>query len=359
MKGIIPIGGRGTRMRPITYSQNKHFIPVGNKRLIEYPIESMVGAGITDIAITYNPGQLPFAEDVLGDGSGWGARFTYILQPEPLGLANIYQVCEEWTKGDSFVLHLGDNIFTEGIRKAIVYFEKEQPNGLVMMVHHPENVRLGVPYFDEHGRLIKYVEKPTHPPHDFAIPGLYLMDSNGFNPFKGEDAMQPSGRGEYEIPDAYQWLIDHGYRVDVIEYEGKWLDPGKFNDWLETNQYLLDTQTTATISGVLDSTVSVQGRVTVGKNCIITNTVIRGPVNIGNNVIIENSFIGPYTSIYHGCTVKGCRIDNSVLMEQVVIEDVKKHIDSSVIGPFSHITSHKSSHEPIEMFLGEMTELSL
>lgn len=180
MKGIIPTGGRGTRMRPITFSSNKHFIPVANKPLILYPIETVANTGIKEIAITYNPGGLEEAKNLLGDGSQWGITITYVLQEKPAGLANIVEVCEEFVKGDSFVLHLGDNIFVEGINDAFEYFEKNKPNGLVTMLHHPDNRRLGVPYFDENGRLLKYVEKPENPLHDFAIPGLYFADSNFF-----------------------------------------------------------------------------------------------------------------------------------------------------------------------------------
>jgi len=204
-------------MRPLTFSSNKHFIPVANKPLILYPIETVAAAGIKDFGITYNPGGLEEAQSLLGNGSQWGINITYILQEKPAGLANIVQVCEEFLAGDSFVFHLGDNIFMDGIKEAVDHFQKEKPNGLVTMMHHRENKRMGVPYFDENGRLIKYVEKPENPPHDFAVPGLYFADSNFFKCFHSVDSIQPSARGEYEIPAAFQWLIDHGFRVDVIE----------------------------------------------------------------------------------------------------------------------------------------------
>ena len=234
MKAIIRIGGGGKRRGPVTFTANKHFIPVGNKPLIFYPIETIKKAGIVDIAITYNPGQLVFAKKILGSGRAWGVKFTYIEQPEPIGLANVVAVCEEWIGDEPFVYHLGDNIFVDGIIESKEYFEKEKPDGLVVMVHHSENTRLGVPYFDKNNRLIKYIEKPKNPPHDFAIPGLYFGNKNFFKAFHGKDRIKPSDRGEYEIPTAYQWLIDHKYRGDVIEYIGKWLDPGKFGDRLES-----------------------------------------------------------------------------------------------------------------------------
>ncbi len=241
MKAVIPTGGRGTRMRPITFSANKHFIPVANKPLIFYPIKTVADAGIKDILITYNPNTLDYVKDYLGDGSRWGLKFTYVLQKEPNGLANVFQVCEEALNGEPFLMHNGDNIFTEGIKDIVEYFLKKKPNGLVTMVHHKDNRRLGVPYFDKNNRLVKYVEKPENPPHDFAIPGLYFFDHTVFKCFKGKDKIVPSARGELEISSPYQWLIDHNYKVDVVEYKGKWLDPGKFDDWLESNQYILQT----------------------------------------------------------------------------------------------------------------------
>lgn len=347
-------------MRPVTFTANKHFIPVANKLLIEYPIETVAAAGIGEVAITYNPGQLEYAKEVLGDGSRWGVKLTYILQPEPKGLANIFQVCEDWVGNDQFVSHMGDNIFTEGIKDLVDYFVKGKPSGgMVTMVQHEENWRLGVPYFDKQNRLVKYVEKPKNPPHKFAVPGLYFMNKNAFKMFKGKDKLKPSARGEFEQPDAYQWLIDHGYKVVVKEYKGKWLDPGKFNDWLETNQYLLDRYAKLNFrkSSILDT--KIEGRVEIGQKCKVKNSVIRGPVRIGDNVLIADSFVGPYTSIYHGGEIINCRIENSVLMGNVKLKNIVKPIDTSLIGPDSEVRGNNNGHASLELFLGEMSKISL
>lgn len=358
MKAIIPTGGRGTRMQPLTFSANKHFIPIANKPLIFYPVETVASAGVKEIGITYNPGGLENAQSVLGDGSRWGIKFTYILQEKPAGLANIVQVCEEFINGDSFVFHLGDNIFVEGINEAMDYFMKNKPNGLVTMVHHPENKRMGVPYFDDSGRLLKYIEKPEKPPHDFAIPGVYFADANFFKCFK-EDPIQPSERGEYEIPSAFQWMIDHGYRVDVVEYKGKWLDPGKFNDWIEANQYLLDRKLEDKIESNLDESVIIENRVSIGKDCNISSSSIRGPVAIGDNVIIKDSYIGPYTSISGNCIVEGSHIENSVIMTGVKVVDVKRPVDKSLIGPGSEITNGHGPTESMSLFIGEKSQVQI
>ena len=359
MKAIIPTGGRGTRLQPFTFSANKHFIPVANKPLIFYPIETVAQTDIKEVAITYNPGFEDIVKSFLGDGSKWGLKFSYILQPKPLGLANIFEECEEWLGGSDFLLHLGDNIFVDGIVDLVKHFTSERPNGLVTMIEHPENFRLGVPYFDKKGRLKKYVEKPKNPPHKMAIPGLYFFDRHIFKCFRGKNKIKPSDRGEFEIASAYQWLLDNGYEVEVKKYDGKWLDPGKTGDWLDANNYLLDRFIKNDDGKKMGKSVKIQGRVQIGKNCKIKNTTIRGPVSIGDSVTIKDSFIGPYTSIYDNCKVENCRINNSILMNDVYLRDVNKLIDSSIIGPWSEINSNPKSGDQVEMYLGAKSTLTL
>ena len=356
MKAIIPTGGRGTRMRPLTFSANKHFIPIANKPLIFYPIETIANSGIKEIAITYNADGLEEAQKVLGDGSRWGVKFTYVLQEEPLGLANIFQVCEEFVGGDCFVLHLGDNIFVDGIKEFVAHFEKTQPDGLVAMVHHQENTRLGVPYFDKDGRLIKYVEKPENPPHDFAIPGLYFFSANVFDCFKGEKAIKPSERGEYEISAPYQWLIDKGRRVDVLEYKGVWLDPGKFDDWIAANRFILDEKLQEKRESEIVPGVSINGKVTIGKNCKIENSQINGPVVLGDEVVVENAKINPYASISDKCVIRNCEVGDSVILSGVRIEDIKRPIGASLIGKDTEIVSNGTM---MKFFIGELCKVEI
>lgn len=358
MKAIIPTGGRGTRMRPLTFSTNKHFIPVANKPLIFYPIETVADAGIKEIGITYNPGFLEEVKEILGDGSRWGLKFTYVLQEEPKGLANIFQVCEQFVSGEPFVLHLGDNIFVDGIKDFVGHFEKEKPDGLVAMVHHEENTRLGVPFFDDQGRLVKYVEKPENPPHDFAIPGLYFFSSLVFDCFRGEDAIKPSERGEYEISAPFQWLIDQGKRVDVLEYKGTWLDPGKFDDWLLANKFILDNKLEEKRESEADHSSQVSGKVSIGKNCKIINSTLEGPIILGDNVHIIDSIIRPHAAIGNGCVVEGSEIGNSVLMENVHIWGVKRVITESLVGTDSEIKSDGPT-VPVKFFIGELCQVEI
>ncbi len=360
MKAIIPTGGRGTRMRPLTFSTNKHFIPVANKPLIFYPVETIADVGIKEIGITYNPGYLEEVKSMLGNGSRWGLKFTYVLQEDPKGLANIFQVAEEYLNGESFVMHLGDNIFVDGIRDLVAHFEKSKPDGLVAMVHHSENNRLGVPYFDSDGHLIKYVEKPENPPHDFAIPGIYFFSSVVFRCFKGEDAIKPSDRGEYEISAPFQWLIDHNLKVDVLEYKGKWLDPGKADDWLFANEYLLKNNLQEKIESVIDKSSEIAGKISVGKHSEIRNSKIRGPVIIGDKGIIENSEVGPFTSVGDGCEIINSKVRSSVLMNGVRVSGVLEHpMEDSLIGTDSEIVGSNGKTAKTTLFVGEKCKIQI
>lgn len=360
MKAIIPTGGRGIRMRPLTFSQNKHFIPIANKPLIFYPIETVAGCGIKDIAITYNPSGLEEAQELLGDGSRWGIKFSYILQEEPKGLANIFQVCEDYLEGKPFVLHLGDNIFVDGIKDFVETFNKKKPDGLVAMIHHKDNKRLGVPFFDKDGHLIKYVEKPENPPHDFAIPGLYFFSSKVFDCFKGKDGIKASERGEYEISAPYQWLIDHMFKVLVLEYKGKWMDPGKFDDWLDANQYLLKHSLEEKIESRPDIFSKLEGVVVIGRECSIVKSKIKGPVVIGDNVTVESAEIGPFTSISDDCQIINSKVENSVLMSGVKILNVNTHpVKDSLIGTDTEVIGANGKGPTTSLFVGEKCKIQV
>jgi len=292
MKAIITAGGKGTRMRPLTFSSNKHLIPLANKPLLFYAVEAVASAGIRQVGINYNPGQLDELQQTMGDGSRWKIKLTYILQEKPLGIANIVKSCQAFIGKDKFVMHLGDNIFYGGIKDLVDYFRKTDVNGLLIIIHHPENIRMGVPYFNKKGQLIKLIEKPKRPPHDWAIPGLYFADHHIFECFSGRQAIKPSGRGEYEIPTAFQWLIDHKYKVETMEFKGVWRDPGKFDDWIDTNLFLLDRDLKGGSETKLKKDVKIEGRIKIGRGCKISNSHLRGPSIIGDRVFIQNSFIG-------------------------------------------------------------------
>ncbi len=359
MKGLLTAGGRGTRMRPLTFSSNKHLIPIANKPLLHYAIEEMVEAGISEIGINYNPGQLEELKEKLGTGKQFGAKFTFILQDYPGGLAHIIKVSEEFLGKDKFVMHLGDNIFFGGIKKLVEKFEKSGANGMITMLHHSENSRLGVPYFDKTGKFEKYVEKPSNPPHDFGIPGIYFFDHHVFECFSGKKAIKPSARGELEVGETYNWMMRQGYKVETAEFDGIWRDPGKFDDWIATNRFILDQTIKNTSKSKVDKSVSIEGRVQIGQKCKIKNSKLRGPIIIGDGVIIENSFIGPYTSIGNECAIKSVKIENSVLMKKVTIEEIEKSLDTCLIGEETVISSTNHKFGAAELFVGNQCVLKM
>lgn len=211
---------------------------------------------------------------------------------------------------------------------------------------------MGVPYFNKKGVLVKYVEKPKKPPRDWAVPGLYFADGRIFRCFEGKKAIKPSGRGEYEITAAFQWLIDNGYRVKTREFTGVWRDPGKFDDWLDTNQFLLDTLLPKEVKNERHPGINIEGRVKIGKKCRISSSFLRGPLIIGDGVKIEDSFIGPYSSIGDDCLIRRAKIENTILVREVTIDGPSKPIDSSLIGEGTIIEGNRAPTKDLCLFLG-------
>lgn len=356
MKAIIAAGGSGTRLRPLTFSSNKHLLPVANKPLLLYPFESIVETGIKEIGIIVNQTK-PAIESLLGDGSKWGVTVTYIDQPEALGLAHVVKISQDFLDGSPFIYHLGDNIFTEGIMRPFKHFEKTMPDGLVTMVEHEENYRLGVPFFDENGVFNRYVEKPENPPNKYGIPGLYMFSSNVFGAFSGNDAIKPSARGELEVGDLYNWLIDHNYSVEAEELEGNWMDPGKFDDMLAANAFMLDQAQDSKVEGEVDDFTKISGKVTVGKGSTITSSEITGPVAIADNVHITDAKIGPHVSIDKDCHIEGVTMTNSVVMEGTKVENVATPLTDSLIGKNTHVWEEKE--ESVSLFIGDHCNVRL
>jgi glucose-1-phosphate thymidylyltransferase len=356
MKAIIAAGGSGTRLRPLTFSSNKHLLPVANKPLLLYALEAVMNVGIKKIGVVVNETR-PAIEALLGDGSNWGVKVTYIEQFKPLGLAHVVKICEDYLDGDSFVYHLGDNIFTKGIKRPYDKFVSTKADALLTIVEHAENYRLGVPYFDDQGNLIKVVEKPQNPPNKFGVPGLYFFDKKVFEAFKGADAIQPSQRGEFEITDLYTYLINHKGKVVTEEVDGIWMDPGKFVDLLVANAYLLRMRQKSKIEGVVDNDSRVDGVVVLGKGSRLINSQVVGPVNIGENCTIEDCFIGPDVSIADQVKMERSRIANSIVMQSTTVFDVEHIIADTVIGKSSEIWGQKG--DEVTMFIGDHCKVQL
>jgi glucose-1-phosphate thymidylyltransferase len=358
IKAIITAGGKGTRLYPLTFSSNKHTLPIANQPLILYPLENLVKVGIKDIGIVVNDTQ-PEIEAILGTGSKWGVKITYIHQPEPLGLAHVVKVAEKFVGKTPFVMHNGDNIFTEGIQEPFDHFVKTKPDGLLTVVEHEENYRLGVPFFDKKGKLIKVVEKPKRAPNKFGVPGLYMFNHHVFEAFRGQDAIRPSARGELEIVDLYNYMLKKKYRIEVAQVRGEWRDPGKFDDSLEANRLLLDLKLKTKIQGKVDKDTKISGKIEVGKGSTVVNSRLIGPLSIADNVDIQNSYIGPHTSIANDCEIINSKIDNSILMEDVHLINIRKKVKSSMIGKHTQITAAKLNTKSCSFTVADHCKIEL
>jgi glucose-1-phosphate thymidylyltransferase len=341
MKALITAGGRATRLRPITWTINKHLIPLANKPMIFYAIEKLVEAGIKEIGINVNPGDTEIANAV-GDGSRWGAKITCIEQTGgPKGLAHILKVAQPFLGEEPFVFYLGDNIILGSIKKFVDKFRQEKPSALLALARVRDPQRFGVPELKD-GKIVRVDEKPSQPKSDFAVTGIYVYDSSVF---KAVDAVKPSARGEYEISDVHTWLIEHGYQVGYEEITGWWKDTGKPEDLLEGNQLLLSEMKAEDfkIEGQVSPNAVLNGRVSIGKDTKIGDKVlIRGPVVIGAGCNIENSYIGPYTAIGNFVEVYNTEIEHSVVFDYVDINCSARIVDSMIGQNATIVSAHAS-----------------
>lgn len=356
MKALIAAGGSGTRLRPLTFSSNKHLLPLANKPLLLYPLEAILQTGIKDIGVVVNETR-PAVESLLGDGSKFGVKITYIEQDKPLGLAHVVKIAEEFLAGEPFVYHLGDNIFTQGIMRPFKRFQKNKPDALLTMVEHEENFRMGVPFFDEEGNLLKVIEKPERPPNNFGVPGLYFFSSNVFKAFRGKDAIKPSARGELEVTELYSYLLSHGYQVETEQVDGRWMDPGKFDDMLEANQVMLETEVKNQNLGKIDRHTSIEGQVDIGKATRVKNSQITGPVSIAAGCLIEDCQIGPNVSIAYNCKLQSVKISNSIILQDTTLFDLKRPLVDSMIGKNSEI--YEDQQDSVSLFIGDHCKVRL
>lgn len=362
MKALLLAGGRGTRMKPLTHTSNKHAIPLANKPLILYPFEMIVNSGIKEIAVVVNETK-PEIEAILGDGSKWGVKVTYLFQDKPGGLAHALSLAEDYMGDAKFVMVLGDNILEKGITENVKRFSKSKSNGHVLGVKTPieDHRRLGVATVDKNNEVIVYIEKPGVVEHDerynpdssYAVPGFYFFDKNVFGCFKGKNKIKPSVRGELEIPAPYNWLINNGFKVSLDVVSGWYKDPGNPNDTLTTNQVMLETMTEDLNEGEVDEKSKLSGKVRIEKGTKVINSIIRGPVAIGKDCLIENAYVGPYTSIYHKSKIIDCEIENSIVLGEANIHNLSTRLDSSLIGWFSEVKENKGLPKSSRLFIGD------
>jgi glucose-1-phosphate thymidylyltransferase len=354
MKAIVLCAGLGTRLRPLTYSVAKHLIPVANKPVLLYGLESIVGAGVREIGIIINNDTRDAIEKAVGTGAQLGAKVSYIEQPTPLGLAHAAKCARGFIGQEPFLMYLGDNLILEGLRKMTDVFRSEKPNAVVMLAEVDEPSRYGIAQL-EGGHIVRVVEKPKEPSSKLAIVGGYLFDHNVFDSI---DRLKPSERGEYEITDAIQDLIDHGFTVRPYVVKGWWKDTGKPEDILEANRIILEG-IEGNVQGTVEGESSVTGRVIIGTGSEIRSSRIRGPVVIGKDVRIENAFIGPFTSIGDRVHVRESEVEHSVIMEDCVITDIDGRIDGSLLGKNVHLTRTAGRPKVYRFYLGDDSKSEL
>ncbi len=326
MKALIASGGRGTRLRPRTHTQNKHLIPIANKPILHYAIEAAVDAGIREIGIIHNADSDEVPKSI-GKGKEWGVRITYIPQKSPLGLAHVVRIAEKFIKKDSFIFYLGDNMVVGGVKRFIDEFEQSDCNAFLTLARVRDPERFGVPEIKK-GKIVRVDEKPEKPKSQFAVAGIYIYDSSIFEAVK---KIKPSARGEYEISDAHTYLIEHGYRVGFSEITGWWKDTGKPSDLLEANRLVLDN-IQPNLCGEVDKASSVVGKVILEPGARIINSVVRGPAIIGKNCVIENSYIGPFTSVGNNSVIRNSEVEYSIILRDCKVLSVRIRIEGSILG---------------------------
>lgn len=349
MKGLILSGGKGTRLRPLTYTSAKQLIPVGNKPVLIHVIESIRDAGISEIGVVVGQ-TAPEIKAALGDGAAWGVKLSYIQQDSPDGLAHAVKISQDFLQDDAFVMFLGDNVIQGGIQRLVSDFASNPWNSQIVLKAVENPSAYGVATLDDDGRIKQLVEKPTVPESDLALVGIYMFDKHIF---EAVNAIQPSARGEYEITDAIQWLIDNGYSVYAHVHGGWWIDTGKPTDMLEANSYVLAELMPQVAPDALIENSEVDSRVTVQAGARIVNSVVRGPTIVGANSVIENSYVGPFTSIYHDVKVQNCEIERSIILEFSQIIDVDVILRDTLIGRHAEVRQDQSLPKGLKLNLGD------
>ena len=353
MKALILSGGKGTRLRPLTYTCAKQLVPVANKPVLFRVIEAIVAAGITDIGIVVGD-TAPEIKAAAGDGSLWRAKITYIQQQAPLGLAHAVKIAEDFLTNDRFVMFLGDNVIEGGVTVLVEQFAASDWNAQIVLKSVPNPQQFGVAELDS-GRIIRLVEKPAEPKSDLAVVGIYLFDRTIF---EAVNSIHPSWRGELEITDAIQYLVDAGRKVYPYIHQGWWIDTGKMEDMLAANRLILDALESR-MEGSVDSASQLVGKVIIEEGAEIVNSVIRGPAIIGEHTRIVNSYIGPFTSIYHHCLIEETEIEFSMVLENSRIVDIEQRIDHSLIGRNVEVTKSPEKPRAYRLVLGDHSRVGI
>jgi glucose-1-phosphate thymidylyltransferase len=354
LKGLILSGGAGTRLRPITHTSAKQLVPVANKPVLFYGIEALVDAGVTEIGIIIAPETGDEIRAAAGDGSQFGAAITYIVQDKPAGLAHAVLTAEEFIAGSPFVMYLGDNLLRDGLRGLVSTFTEHEPDALILLTPVEEPEHYGVAELDDKDHIVRLVEKPKDPPSNLALVGVYLFQPAIFDAAR---ALEPSWRGELEITEAIQALIDDGHRVQSEVVRGWWKDTGQLADMLEANRLVLEELETR-MEGEVDNS-KVEGRVVIEKGATVAGSVIRGPAVIGAGACIEDAYIGPYTSIGDGVHIRRSEVEHSIVLANSVVEDLGTRMEASLLGRNVKLTRSDGMPKTLRLLVGDNCEIEI
>ncbi|MDQ1437016.1 MAG: glucose-phosphate thymidylyltransferase [Acidimicrobiaceae bacterium] len=355
MKGLILAGGEGTRLRPITYTSAKQLVPVANKPILFYGLEAMANAGVQDVGIVIGA----TGDEVraaVGTGEQWGMHVTYLPQEAPLGLAHCVLIAQDFLGDDDFVMYLGDNLLEGGLSDLVSSFAHRPAEvaATILLTKVPDPQRFGVAELDNRGEVVRLVEKPEVPPSDLALMGVYLFDKRIHGAVR---AIRPSARGELEITDAIQWLVDNGERVQSLIHDGWWIDTGKLTPLLEANRLILETLDRR-IDGTVDAASRIEGRVVIEQGATVTRSVVRGPAVIGAGTEVVDSYIGPFSAVAEQCRIVDSEVEHAVLLRDSQVIGIRRVIDS-LIGKRSIVQKSDLLPQAVRLMLGDDSQLDL
>ena len=354
MKALVSSGGKGTRLRPLTYTITKQLVPVANRPILHYAMDQIQAAGIKEVGVIIAPETGDKVRESLA-ANPWGFKFNFIVQDAPRGLAHAVKVAEEFLGDEPFLMYLGDNLIGESIVPFVEDFKNSGAEAMILLKEVEDPRLFGVAEVDESGRILHLVEKPKDPPSNLALVGIYLFSAAIHTAIS---QIKPSWRGELEITDAIQNLLDNGKSVRSYVLKGWYLDTGKKDDLLEANRVVLDELVDQDLQGEIDDKSRVAGRVSLARGAQVKASTIRGPAVIGEGTVIENSFIGPYSSIGRECVVKNSAIEHSVVLDKTSIMDIER-IEDSVIGRNARVSREKRTSLALRLMIGDDAEVTL
>jgi glucose-1-phosphate thymidylyltransferase len=353
MKALVLAGGSGTRLRPITHTSAKQLVPVANKPVLFYGLEAIRDAGITDVGIIVGDTAAEI-QAAVGNGSAFGIQATYIHQEAPLGLAHAVLIARDFLGDEPFVMYLGDNLIIGGISGLVEEFRRTTPDALILLTKVDNPSAFGVAELGPEGRVTRLVEKPADPPSDLALVGVYMFGTSVHDAVR---AIIPSARGELEITEAIQWLVDGGFDVAPHLVEGYWKDTGRLDDMLETNRHLLES-VEPVVRGTVDKHSVIVGRVIIEEGASLIRSTVRGPAIIGRGTTLVDTYVGPFTSIFHSCTIEATEIEYSIVLERATIRGIGR-IEDSLIGRDVEVVPSDALPKAHRLMLGDHSRVSV